>query len=405
MTSSDAFELLGLSRKGVTESAVKAAYAALLKKVRPEEDRENFIRLRQAFEIARGEARRLDMRRAHQAEKKSAKPREKSPERIKPPQLPGEAATHADQVEVRMSLPLPDPVVQVAKATEAEEVGPPGEVASVPGRSSPADLAMAQVQALIKEPWQRQSLAAWREILDQESLQSVDDFQEFEEHLRSYVCWTSGWQQLPEPKAEPWMTDGLMRLLDDRFGWTRTSSAAAWAQMQYNWLYSLYSSFEWFASRPSTTAMFSVPEVAYVEDLERPRLIFHPAVVATAVYALFWAGRASDRYGVDDAYLITHVGPWAPTALLFLNAALILALVVPFMWSVALVAGEVMVLAVRGFTTLMRRPKRGVSAFHINDWLALAIVILSIVVIEKAYSPPPSPLEQAPPPVGTVPTK
>ena len=64
MSSTDPFRLLELDRATATEAEVKAAYARLLKVTRPEDGREAFMALRQAFETARNIARGQDATRA-----------------------------------------------------------------------------------------------------------------------------------------------------------------------------------------------------------------------------------------------------------------------------------------------------------------------------------------------------
>ncbi len=62
----DPFKLLGLKRATATEAEVKAAYAALLKTTRPEDDRDAFLALRAAFTNARAVAKGNDARKAAQ---------------------------------------------------------------------------------------------------------------------------------------------------------------------------------------------------------------------------------------------------------------------------------------------------------------------------------------------------
>jgi len=62
MSSSDAFELLGLKRNSATLSDVKKAYAKKLKLTRPDDDPEGFMRLRDAFAYTKTVARANDDR-------------------------------------------------------------------------------------------------------------------------------------------------------------------------------------------------------------------------------------------------------------------------------------------------------------------------------------------------------
>ena len=70
----DPFDVLGLDRTTATEEAVKASYAALLKKTRPEDDREAFMALRNAFSQARAVAKGNDAMRAAEPEPRPAPP-------------------------------------------------------------------------------------------------------------------------------------------------------------------------------------------------------------------------------------------------------------------------------------------------------------------------------------------
>lgn len=57
MFSTEAFEILGLDPQSATEADIKKAYSRKLKVTRPEDDRDGFMKLREAFTAARNHAR------------------------------------------------------------------------------------------------------------------------------------------------------------------------------------------------------------------------------------------------------------------------------------------------------------------------------------------------------------
>jgi len=111
MSLTDPFKLLGLDRATATEADVKRAYAKKLKETRPEEDRDGFMALRQAFTLARRIAKNEDVSRAApDASQDSppappdAAPKAADPEpQTKPQPQPEVTWTHHNDIRWRLS--------------------------------------------------------------------------------------------------------------------------------------------------------------------------------------------------------------------------------------------------------------------------------------------------------------
>ena len=237
----DAFSMLGISdREDITEREIKRAYATKLKLININEDRDSFIALRQAFEQARDQV--------------------NGREYFKKITLPDETQIAEDtDAPALKNLPLSDesaaPAILEAHALQAmeddietlliENIEPdaPKETARARTTSitieAPALRAMKAVESLIAEPWKWQKIDSWLEILDGELLQTIDDIQEFETLMRTYVCEQSGFGERNSPSAEPWMSQRLLDLFDERFGWTLNRGSNYWEREQLDWLHAL----------------------------------------------------------------------------------------------------------------------------------------------------------------------
>jgi hypothetical protein len=237
----DAFSMLGISdREDVTEREIKRAYATKLKLININEDRDSFIALRQAFEQARDQV--------------------NGREYFKKITLPDETQIAEDTDSPALkNVPLSDesaaPAILEAHALRAmeddietlliENIEPDAPKEAAPARTAsivieaPALRAIKAVESLITEPWKWQRIDNWLAILDGELLQTIDDIQEFETRMRTYVCEQSGFGARHSPLAEPWMSQRLLDLFDERFGWTRNRGSNYWERQQLDWLHAL----------------------------------------------------------------------------------------------------------------------------------------------------------------------
>jgi hypothetical protein len=104
----------------------------------------------------------------------------------------------------------------------------------------PADEMMERVEALISEAWRPFKIESWQEILDDERILAVDDFQEFSNLLRLFICRQTGMMVNTATPVKPgWMTDTVTRYLDDRLGWSRQTDRDFWSRQQQQWIYRL----------------------------------------------------------------------------------------------------------------------------------------------------------------------
>lgn len=389
--SSDAFQLLGLTAKGVTESAVRKAYAAKLKQIRPDTDPEGFMALRDAYEVARVRARQMEADRAARKEAKRAK------------------SAAPKQVENAAPAPLIDlgSGYQLLDVLPATYRNPEDSAANVPfaeafpalvehvNRQPPAEIAIGQVEALVREPWRWQSLDAWREIIDQDDLQSIDDFQDFEWRMRQFVCEQTGFGDREMPALRPWMTDDVMELLDERFGWTRGGSRDGWEQVQFRWLFSIYEEFASFSARRRANQQFTVREVVYAgeQPIFRQHWTFHAVTVLVFGYAFFWVAIRSDLMSMVDDW------PKVRAVLYLIGCFMLMTLVVNGTKAIIDLFAETKLLMKRGLPGLKEQPIRqygDVGWYTTNDWLALIGAIIAIIVIESQYEPATPPVTPAP---------
>ncbi|MEO5757318.1 MAG: hypothetical protein ABIQ51_10740 [Mesorhizobium sp.] len=202
--STDAFEVLGIGRDGATENDLKKAYAAKLKQTRPAQDREGFIELRDAYEKARQYIR-------------NAKP-------------PGNLVTSV-KGSYKTDVDLED---EISNIIEIELNFLSSQILT-----SPAIRVLKKIEILVADPWQWQRMENWLQVLDDADLRTIDDLQEFDALLLSYICQESGVEERSNPLVKPWMSHQLIELFDRRFGWVRNSGSDFLQTRELDWFRSL----------------------------------------------------------------------------------------------------------------------------------------------------------------------
>jgi hypothetical protein len=237
----DAFSMLGISdREDVTEREIKRAYATKLKLININEDRDSFIALRQAFEQARDQVKRREYFKEIASPDETHIAEDTDTTALKNVPLSDESAAPAI-LEAHALRAMEDDIETLL--IENIEPDAPKEAALARTGSiaieAPALRAMKAVETLIAEPAKWQRIDSWLAILDGEFLQTIDDIQEFETRMRTYVCEQSGFGERHSPLAEPWMSQHLLDLFDERFGWTRNRGSNYWERQQLDWLHAL----------------------------------------------------------------------------------------------------------------------------------------------------------------------
>lgn len=237
MFSHDPFKLLELDRRTATEADVKKAYAAKLKQVRPEDDREGFMALRAAFEQARNAARWRDNNPEHAAEEDAWEDREAAHKQAiaagaEPPADPDEYEDEADTYAA-------DSYEDNAVEFQIHDAGP---------STDPVDMAMEDIRHLASQPFAGASFAPWRDIIERDDLQPIDEYQRMSEHLRGYVCQEAGLYTDEERRKLPtWLTLNVFNGLKDHYGWMNQASNDYWVREQIDWLYKI----EYHLNRPA----------------------------------------------------------------------------------------------------------------------------------------------------------
>lgn len=236
----DAFSMLGISdREDVTEREIKRAYATKLKLININEDRDSFIALRQAFEQARDQVNRREYFKEITSPDETHIAEDADAPALKSVPLSNQSAVAAI-LEAHALQAMDDDIEKFL----IENIEPHAKEAALARTASiaieaPALRAMKAVETLIAEPSKWQRIDRWLAILDGELLQTIDDIQEFETRMRTYVCEQSGFGERQRPLAKPWMMPRLLDLLDERFGWTRNRGSNYRERQQLDWLHAL----------------------------------------------------------------------------------------------------------------------------------------------------------------------
>lgn len=248
MSSHDPFTLLGLERRTATERDVKKAYAAKLKQIRPEDDREGFMALRAAFEHARSMARWRDQY-----------PEEAAQDDAYEDGTYIEPEDDEDTYDEEPDGTYAQATLQTADTLERQNVRDdhdfsPAEIDTTPiampatensdwqthsndSPADPVDVAMDEIDTLMKNPFAGGSMEPWQAILDRDDLQTIDAYQQMSQRLRWRLCTDTGFGEDPQVlKVPAWLTMPVFKGLCEHFGWHKQQSREYWVMQQQNWL-------------------------------------------------------------------------------------------------------------------------------------------------------------------------
>jgi len=248
MSSHDPFALLGLKRRTATERDVKTAYAAKLKQIRPEDDREGFMALRAAFEQARSMARWRDQYPEEAAQDDAYE----DGTYVEPEHDEDAYDEDLDGTYAQTTSQTTD-TVERQNIRDDHDFGP-AEIDSTPNAmpatdnsdwqthsddspKDPVDQAMDDIDTLMKNPFAGGSMEPWQDILDRDELQSIDGYQQISQRLRWRLCVDTGFHEDPQVlKVPAWLTMPVFKGLCEHFGWHKQQSREYWVMQQQNWL-------------------------------------------------------------------------------------------------------------------------------------------------------------------------
>lgn len=241
--SSDPFALLGLDRNTATEADIRKAYAERLKVTRPEDDREAFMALREAFERARQES----LWRAEYSDEYDEEDEEQD----------------AIFLDMEASAPLDGPVYA---DTENQNIEFHHSVAEF-------------VRTLENAPKNTDLAGLAANLTNDPRYFSIDDFAELGASLRTYLCLKTGMEErlsrLPLPNRywaswrdiwqfdvayfdrhwPAWLTPEVFDILDQSYSWTRSTNFRRSERLSVDWLKQVRLELQW-SKLPATQAMF-----------------------------------------------------------------------------------------------------------------------------------------------------
>lgn len=248
MSSHDPFALLGLERRTATERDVKKAYAAKLKQIRPEDDREGFMALRAAFEHARSMARWRDQHPEEAAQDDAyedgtyVEPEDDEDAYDEEPDVTYAQATSqtADTLErhnVRDDHDFSPAEIDTTPIAMPAMQNSDWQTHSNDSPADPVDVAMDDIDTLMKNPFAGGSMEPWQTILDRDDLQTIDAYQQMSQRLRWRLCTDTGFGEDPQVlKVPAWLTMPVFKGLCEHFGWHKQQSREYWVMQQRNWL-------------------------------------------------------------------------------------------------------------------------------------------------------------------------
>lgn len=241
--SSDPFTLLGLDRKTATEADIRKAYAERLKVTRPEDDREAFIALREAFERARQEARW----RAEYPEEYAEEDEEHADAESEAlPALSAGGQTEIPPVAaVEQAAPAEPPPADAEAETELE--ADEYEEDYIPSDfDRRIDAAIQKLHEALTSPWGPPSRADLDALFNQPDLEGIDEYRALQWQVRNYLCHATGYHaQSGDVQLPAWLTLRVFDDLDAQFGWVRQPSSHPAERHMNAWLRRVREAVEW----------------------------------------------------------------------------------------------------------------------------------------------------------------
>jgi len=242
--SSDPFKLLGLDRATATDADVRRAYAERLKVTRPEDDRDGFMALRDAFERARQSVRWRDQYGDEDEDEDDAGDSERGYITLTPVPLPGEAAEVVDyNAEMAAGGTFEPQTADADDAYEDDYEEPPPD---------PFDVRVGEtmdrlIDVLTSGPFGARGKDVMV-VLDHPDVAGIEEFQALQWRVRQFLCDRTGYNGEPQALRTPdWLTADVFRTLDEYFGWTRQPVTQSWLRQQNDWLVRVRKQIDWEA--------------------------------------------------------------------------------------------------------------------------------------------------------------
>ncbi len=179
--------------------SVKRAYAAKLKTIRQDEDPKGFMELRAAYDAARAQISYHELQANDVIN-----------------EVVNEGAIEID----------PEWEMQAHDASDAQ-----------PEMSFPpiVEQLMDEVHALIKSPWGAGRVDSWTAILDDERLDDIDVYSDFENALLNYMLNIHGFFD-EDANIPPKLDLAIAHLVFERFGWQNNRNSVHFNPVVYDWL-------------------------------------------------------------------------------------------------------------------------------------------------------------------------
>lgn len=186
------WDILDIKRDADLRS-IKSAYAKKLKTIHQEDDPEAFMELREAYEDAQGYL--------HYAKSDSYQSER---------QIHVTTASHKSKTDL-------------APHVEKDETLAPA-----------LPTILDDVKALMKNPWGANNLDKWNEIFDDERVEAIDDFTDFEQDLMYYLV--ELYSESTKAPPRPILSLPVAELIFERFRWTGANNNNGALTHHINWL-------------------------------------------------------------------------------------------------------------------------------------------------------------------------
>lgn len=109
----------------------------------------------------------------------------------------------------------------------------------------PVTTAMRDLKSALKAEDPTALVSVWKEVLERDNLQPLEELFQFDEQVRQLICNETGLYDTPDQPGLPyWLNEEMVILLDGHFGWSRHFGHQFYERREYEWLHQIIATYK-----------------------------------------------------------------------------------------------------------------------------------------------------------------